>query len=109
MRCDERLGETAAEKQDTWQQKEATLYVAFLRQLDEEINKYAKANGVKLILSRYETSFDENQSVQNLAKLLNRSVLYEEQLDITDLIGLEPVIRTADSPPSLRLVERKSA
>jgi arabinose-5-phosphate isomerase len=30
-------------------------------------------------------------------------------LDITDLIGLEPAVRTVDSPPSLRLVERKSA
>jgi Skp family chaperone for outer membrane proteins len=80
------LQQFVAKGQHDLQQREASLYVAFLKQLDAEINKYAKAHGVKLVLSRYEASFDESQAVQNLAKLLNRTVLYEEQLDITDNI-----------------------
>ncbi len=68
------------------QQKEATVYLAFFRQLDAEVSKYAKANGLKLVLRQYETSFEEGQSLQDVAKSLNRTILYEEGLDITDAI-----------------------
>ena len=68
------------------QQKEATVYLAFFRQLDTEVGKYAKANGLKLVLRQYETSFEDGQSLQDVAKSLNRTILYEEGLDITDAI-----------------------
>jgi Skp family chaperone for outer membrane proteins len=68
------------------QQKEATVYLAFFRQLDAEISKYAKANGLKLVLRQYETSFEDGQSLPDVAKALNRTILYEEGLDITDSI-----------------------
>ena len=68
------------------QTKEATIYLAFFRQLDAEIGKYAKANGLKLVLRQHETSFDDGQSLPDVAKALNRNILYEEGLDITDHI-----------------------
>jgi len=68
------------------QQKEATVYLSFFRQLDAEIGKYAKANGLKLVLRQYETSFEDGQSLPDVAKSLNRTILYEEGLDITDAI-----------------------
>jgi Skp family chaperone for outer membrane proteins len=68
------------------QNKEAAVYLAFFRQLDAEISKYAKAHGLKLVLRQYETSFDDGQSLQDVAKALNRTILYEEGLDITDEI-----------------------
>ena len=66
------------------QNKEAAVYLAFFRQLDAEISKYAKAHGLKLVLRQYETSFEEGQSLPDVAKALNRTILYEEGLDITD-------------------------
>ena len=68
------------------QQKEATVYLTFFRQLDTEISKYARANGLKLVLRQYETSFEEGQSLPDVAKSLNRTIFYEEGLDITDAI-----------------------
>ena len=50
------------------QNKEATVYLAFFRQLDAEISKYAKANGLKLVLRQYETSFEDGQSLPTSPK-----------------------------------------
>src|SRR5438477_8785254 len=68
------------------QNKEATVYLTFFRQLDTEISKYAKANGLKLVLRQYETSFEEGQSLPDVAKSLKRTIFYEEGLDLTDAI-----------------------
>jgi Skp family chaperone for outer membrane proteins len=65
------------------QKKEATLYVGFYKQIDPAIGKVAKAKGLKLVLKDQESTFDENQNVQELLKALNRSILYQEGLDIT--------------------------
>ncbi len=75
-----------AEGRSVLQKKEATAYLSFFRQLDTEISKYAKANGFKLVLRQYETSFDDGQSLPDVAKAINRTILYEEGLDITDHI-----------------------
>jgi Skp family chaperone for outer membrane proteins len=68
------------------QTKEASTYLAFFRQLDAEIAKYAKAHGLKLVIRQSETSLDDGQPLQDVFKALNRSILYEEGLDITDAI-----------------------
>lgn len=68
------------------QQKEVKVYLAFFRQLDAEVAKYAKAHGLKLVLRQYETSLDEGQSLPEVMKALNRTILYEEGLDVTDQI-----------------------
>ena len=61
------------------------------RQLDAEISKYAKAHGLRLVIRQYETSYDEGPAAGRILKALNRSILYEDGLDITDEIlkGLE--------------------
>jgi len=68
------------------QKKEVAVYLALFRQLDAEIAKYAKAKNLKLVLRQYETSYDESQPIQDILKALNRTILYEEGLDITDEI-----------------------
>jgi Skp family chaperone for outer membrane proteins len=75
-----------ADGRNKLQTKEATTYLAFFRQLDAEISKYAKTNGLKLVVRQSETSLDDGQPLQDVFKALNRSILYEEGLDITDPI-----------------------
>lgn len=79
------------------QTKEATVYLAFFRHLDGEIAKYAKANHLKLVIRQHQTSFEDGQSLQDVAKALNRQILFEDGLDITDQI-LEAL--RASGPPS---------
>jgi Skp family chaperone for outer membrane proteins len=66
------------------QKKEVTIYLDFFRQLDAEVSKYAKAHKLQLVLRQYDTSYDEGQPLPDILKALNRTVLYEDQLDITD-------------------------
>jgi Skp family chaperone for outer membrane proteins len=66
------------------QKKEVAAYLEFFRQMDAEINKHAKAHGLKLVLRQYETSYDDAQPLPDVLKALNRTILYEEGLDITD-------------------------
>lgn len=68
------------------QQKEVKVYLAFFRQLDAEIQKFAKTKGLKLVLRQYETSLEEGQSLPEVMKALNRNILFEEGLDVTDEI-----------------------
>lgn len=74
------------------QTKEATVYLAFFRQLDAEISKYAKAHGLKLVIRQHQTSFEEGQSLPDVAKALNRQILFEDGLDITD-----PILEALDA------------
>jgi Skp family chaperone for outer membrane proteins len=87
-----------ADGRNKLQNKEAATYLAFFRQLDAEISKYSKANGLKLVLRQSETSLDDGQSLQDIFKALNRSILYEEGLDITDAILKALQSTTADPP-----------
>jgi len=90
-----------ADGRNKLQNKEAATYLAFFRQLDAEISKYSKANGLKLVLRQSETSLDDGQSLQDIFKALNRSILYEEGLDITDAI-LKALQSTTVDPPKDR-------
>ena len=83
------------------QNKEAAVYLAFFRQLDAEISKYAKAHGLKLVLRQYESSFDDGQSLQDVAKALSRTILYEDGLDVTDAI-----LKALNAPASGSGVQR---
>jgi Skp family chaperone for outer membrane proteins len=82
------------------QKKEVTVYLAFFRRLDAEVNKYAKEHGLKLVLRQYDTSFDDGQSVPDVMKALNRTILFEQDLDITDEIL--KALESADSGTGLR-------
>jgi Skp family chaperone for outer membrane proteins len=68
------------------QKKQMTVYLEFFRQMDGEIMKYAKEHGLKLVLRQTESSLEDNQTLPEALKALNRAILYEEGLDITDEI-----------------------
>jgi len=68
------------------QKKQAAVYLAFFRQLDAAISKYAKAHGIRLVIRQQESSLEEGQPLPEVIKALNRGILYEENLDITDTI-----------------------
>lgn len=87
-----------AEGRNKLQNKEATTYLTFFRQLDTEIGKYAKANNLKLVVRQSETSLNDGQPLQDVFKALNRSILYEDGLDITDAILKALQSPTADAP-----------
>jgi len=78
------LRQLAESGQQAIQKKETTVYLAFYRTLDDEVAKYAKAKGLKLVLRQQEGSLDENQTLQEILKSLNRSIIYQDGLDITD-------------------------
>jgi Skp family chaperone for outer membrane proteins len=78
------LRQLAEAGQQTIQKKETTIYLAFYRTLDEEVAKYAKAKGLKLVLRQQDSSLDEKQPVQEILKSLNRGIIYQDGLDITD-------------------------
>jgi Skp family chaperone for outer membrane proteins len=85
------------------QKKEAALYLSFFRRVDAEIARYAKAHGVKLVIRQPETSLEENQPLTETLKALNRGILYEEGLDIT-----EAILRGLEASPDDRLSSRPS-
>jgi Skp family chaperone for outer membrane proteins len=78
------LREFAATQQQTLQKRVLTVLVGFHRTLDEEVAKYAKAKGLKLVLRHQDSPLDENQPQAEILKSLNRSILYQDGLDITD-------------------------
>jgi Skp family chaperone for outer membrane proteins len=65
------------------QKREVTAMIATQRDVDEQIKKICKARGLKLVL-RQNNQPEETQPLQELLKSLNRDVLYQDGLDITD-------------------------
>jgi Skp family chaperone for outer membrane proteins len=70
------------------QQKEAGVFLAFHKELDVQISKYAKEHGIKLVVRQFETSLEggEDRPLPEIIQILNRTILYEEGLNITDEI-----------------------
>lgn len=77
------------------QKREATIFLDLYRQLEEEVRKYAKAKGIKLVIRQQEGSLDENQPLQQILTSLNRGIIYEDGLDITEEILKALDARTA--------------
>ncbi|WP_425617241.1 OmpH family outer membrane protein [Anatilimnocola sp. NA78] len=65
------------------QKRELAMIIASQREIDEQVKKICKERGLKLVLREYSPP-NENQPLQELAKNLNRDVIYQEGLDITD-------------------------
>ena len=80
------LRQFAATEQQALQKKELAVLVAFHRTLEDEVAKFAKANGIKLVLRQQDSSLDDNQSPAEILKSLNRDIIYQDGLDITDEI-----------------------
>lgn len=83
------------------QKKEVVVYLEFFRKLDAEIGKHAKQNGLKLVLRQAETSLEDNLSVPDAMKAFNRTIFYEEGLDITD-----DILKALDATVSVGATER---
>jgi Skp family chaperone for outer membrane proteins len=75
-----------AKERDELQKREAAVFLEMYRQLEDEVKKYAKANGIKLVIRQQDGSLDDKQPLQEILKTLNRGIIYEEGLDITDEI-----------------------
>ena len=66
------------------QKREAAIFIEFYKALEEEVHKYAKAKGIKLVIRQQENSLDENQPLPQIINSLNRGIIFEDELDITD-------------------------
>lgn len=66
------------------QKREAAIFIEFYKGLEEEVRKYAKAKGIKLVIRQQENSLQEDQPLQLIINSLNRGIIFEDGLDITD-------------------------
>jgi Skp family chaperone for outer membrane proteins len=80
------LRQYAATEQQALQKKQLAVLVAFHRTLEDEVTKYAKDKGIKLVLRQQDNSLDDNQPLAEILKSLNRGIIYQDGLDITDEI-----------------------
>jgi len=65
------------------QQEEAELYIEAYQRVIEEVQRIAEARGLKLVL-RYQADNLDAKDPKKLMESLNRQILYEKGLDITD-------------------------
>ena len=65
------------------QKREVSALIATQKDVDEQIKKLCKERGLKLVLRQHDPPAD-HQPLQEVLKNLNRDVLYQEWLDITD-------------------------
>lgn len=65
------------------QKREVSALIATQKDVDEQIKKICQARGLKLVL-RQNSPPEENQPLQEVVKNLNRDVVYQDGLDITE-------------------------
>jgi Skp family chaperone for outer membrane proteins len=65
------------------QKREASVLVATHRDVNEQIKKFCKDRGLKLVLRQYNPP-EDNQPLQQILNSLNRDVIYQDGLDITE-------------------------
>jgi len=63
--------------------KEADIYVAIFHEMEEEVKKICKARGIKLVI-RQNAGSPKDEKVEEVLKWLNRAVIFEDGIDITD-------------------------
>ena len=80
------LQQFVAKERDALQKQEAAVLLDMYRQVDDEVTKLAKAKGLKLVIRQQDSSLDENQPLAEILKTLNRGIVYQDGLDITDEI-----------------------
>jgi Skp family chaperone for outer membrane proteins len=71
-------------EREALQKSEAAAFLETHRQLEAEVKTYAKEKGIKLIIRQQDGSLDENQPLAEILKSLQRGIIYEDGLDITD-------------------------
>ena len=78
------LNKFIAQEREELQKREAAVFLDLYRQLEDEVKKYAKEKGIKLVIRQQDGSLDDKQPLAEILKTLNRGIIYEEGLDITD-------------------------
>ena len=63
--------------------KEADIYVAIFQEMEEEVKNICKARGIKLVI-RQNAGSPKDEKVEEVLKWLNRGVIFEDGIDITD-------------------------
>lgn len=84
LKLNNELQQYVARERASVQAKEAKLYLTAYREVESVVKEYCKEKGIKLVIRQQTTSLDENQPAQEIVKALNRLVIYEDGLDITD-------------------------
>jgi Skp family chaperone for outer membrane proteins len=70
----------------TLQKKEADAYVVGYREMEEEVKKHCRQQGIKLVIRQTEGSLTDER-VEEVLKAVNRPVVYgDDEIDITDEI-----------------------
>lgn len=85
-------------KQQEFIKLEATLYSDTYGEITEAISTYAKANGIRLVLRANEGPIDPNNQ-KSVMGAVNRIVVYQADLDITDDILRELSTQKGDKSP----------
>lgn len=76
---------SSARERQGFLKQEAAVYSDTYDEITEAIGRYAKANGIRLVLRANEEPIDPNNQ-KSVAGAVNRLVVYQEGLDITDAI-----------------------
>ena len=77
------LQQFVARERASVQNKEAKIYLAAYRTIESVVKEYCKEKGIKLVIRQQSTSLDDNQPTQEILKAINRTVVFEDGLDIT--------------------------
>jgi Skp family chaperone for outer membrane proteins len=90
------LQQFVARERANVQNKEAKIFLTAYREVESVVKEYCREKGIKLVLRQQTTSLDENQPTQEILKALNRSVIFEDGLDITT--DIQQRIKAKDKP-----------
>ena len=63
--------------------KEAKIFLAAYRRVDKVVKEYCQEKGIKLVIRDQTGSLEGNQSTQEIVKSVNRTVIFQDGLDIT--------------------------
>jgi Skp family chaperone for outer membrane proteins len=83
------------------QKQEAGIFLELYRQVEGEVQKYAKEHGIKLVIRQQDSSLEEGQPLGEILKSLNRGIIFEEGLDITD-----EILKALDKPKAEQGTDR---
>jgi len=72
------------EGQQKFREKDLKLSLTLHREIDQVLKPYCKTKGIRLVVRTQNASLEENQNAQQLVQTINRGVLFEDGLDVTD-------------------------
>ena len=66
--------------------REAKIYLNLYQEVETAVADYSRAHGVKLVLRFSDQSLDEHSTRQEVLAAVNRAVVFQDGIDITDAI-----------------------